>query len=169
MRAARAMLLNFSSLILQVVIFLCGCAKYFACFSLPVKRLKVILWKDRKLQLLTLSWRRPLSYRNQSNNLLRNGLVSIWKNGLHSEIIFPPQFTTSLKSYLETCYILKFLTCNVQIIIYFNKGSSSSRAILKSILHVTKNVCHGEGLLIHVTVYNSAFFELSLARYTGWT
>ena len=88
------------------------------------------------------------------------------KNGLHSEIMFPSQFTTSLKSYLESCYIFKFLTCNVQIFIYFNKGSSSSRAIFKSILHVSQNLCHGEGLLIHVTVYNSAFFELSLARYT---
>ena len=47
--------------------------------------------------------------------------------------------------------------------IYFNKGSSARR-IFKSILHVSQNVCHGKGLLIHVTVYNSAFFELSLER-----
>ena len=42
--------------------------------------------------------------------------------------------------------------------IYFKKGSSSLRAIFTSVLHVSQNVCHGEGLLIHVTVYNSAFF-----------
>ena len=76
---------------------------------------------------------------------------------MHSEIMFPPQFTTSLK-------VTKILTCNVQIMIYFSKGSSSSPAIFKSILHVSQNVCHGEGLHIHVTVYNSAFFELSLER-----
>ena len=44
--------------------------------------------------------------------------------------------------------------------IYFNKGSLSSRVIFKSILHVSQNGCHGEGLLIHVTVYNSAFFRV---------
>ena len=49
------------------------------------------------------------------------------------------------------------MTGNAQIMIYFNQGSSSSWAIFKSILHVSQNVCHGEGLLIHVTVYNSAF------------
>ena len=42
--------------------------------------------------------------------------------------------------------------------IYFNKGSSSSRAIFKSILHVIQNLCHGEGLLMRVTIYNSAYF-----------
>ena len=49
--------------------------------------------------------------------------------------------------------------------IYFNKGSLSSQAIFKSILHVSQNVCHGEGLLIHVTVYNSAFL-LNAELYT---
>ena len=42
--------------------------------------------------------------------------------------------------------------------IYFNKGLSSSQAIFKSTLHVSQNACHGERLLIHVTVYNRAFF-----------
>ena len=40
----------------------------------------------------------------------------------------------------------------------FNKESSSLRAIFNSILLVNQNVCHGEGLLIHLTVCNSAFF-----------
>ena len=46
----------------------------------------------------------------------------------------------------------------MQIMIYFDKGLSSSRAIFKSILHISQNVCHGEGLLVHVTVHNSEFF-----------
>ena len=45
------------------------------------------------------------------------------------------------------------MTCNVQIMIYFNKGLSSSLTIFKSILHVTQNVWHGQGLPIHVTAY----------------
>ena len=63
--------------------------------------------------------------------------------------MFPLQFTTSLKVAWKTI---------IQIMIDFNKGPSSSPAVFKSILHVSQNVCHGEGLLIHVTVYNSAFF-----------
>ena len=59
--------------------------------------------------------------------------------------------------------------------IYFNKVSWSSQTIFKSILHVSQNVFHGEGLLIHITVYNSAFFflviswALNYALKTGWS
>ena len=61
--------------------------------------------------------------------------------------------------------MFKILICNVQIMIYFNKESSSSRTkylLFKSILPVSQD--DGEELLIHVTVYNSALFELSLER-----
>ena len=56
---------------------------------------------------------------------------------------------------------------------YFNKGSSSSRSIFKPILHVSQNVSHGEGLFIHVTVYNSVFFWVipwtpNYTLKTGW-
>ena len=40
-------------------------------------------------------------------------------------------------------YILKILTISVHRIINLNKGSTSSRAIYKCILHVIQNVCHG--------------------------
>ena len=62
----------------------------------------------------------------------------------------------------ENYFVFKSLSCNTEIII-FNK-ESSLRAIFKSILHVSQNVCHGERLLIHVTVYDSAFFWV-----TSWT
>ena len=61
--------------------------------------------------------------------------------------------------------MFKILICNVQIMIYFNKESSSSRTmylLFKSILPVSQDDV--EELLIHVTVYNSALFELSLER-----
>ena len=80
-------------LTLQDVRFLFGCAKYFTCFGkiLRVKRLKVILWKDKKLQVL---------------NIFR--CQDIPKNGLHNENMFPPQFTTSLKVTWKTITFLKF-------------------------------------------------------------
>ena len=119
-----------------------GCAKYFGCFSklLPMKRLKVILWKDRKIQLL---------------NIFR--CQDIPKNGLHSEIMFPPQFATSVKVTWKTIVFLKFWLVIFKYWFIFNKRPSSSRVIFKSILHVNQNVCHSEGLLIHITVHNSAF------------
>ena len=42
--------------------------------------------------------------------------------------------------------------------IYLNKGSSSSRASYKSILHVVQNVWHQQDLLIHIALYDSAYF-----------
>ena len=89
---ARAMLINFCK-ILQDDRFLFGYAKYFACFIklFPVKKLKVILWKNRKLQLLSI-------FRCQD----------IPKIGLHSTIMFPLQFTTSWKVTWKTIAFLKF-------------------------------------------------------------
>ena len=77
------------------------------------------------------------------------------------------------ESCLENYYIFKILTYHVQMMIYFNKGSSSSRAIFKSMLHVIQNVWHGQGLLIHVTLYNSAYFWVifwipNYTLKTGW-
>ena len=57
------------------------------------------------------------------------------KNGLHSEIL---SFTR---------------------IIYLNRGLSSSRAICKFNLQVIQNVWHGQGLVMHITVYNSTSFS----------
>ena len=57
------------------------------------------------------------------------------KNGLHSEIL---SFTR---------------------IIYLNRGLSSSRAICKFNLQVIQNVWHRQGLVIHITVYNSTSFS----------
>ena len=45
-----------------------------------------------------------------------------------------------------------FLKINIQTMIYFNKVSSSSRAIFKSILRVCQNISHGKGLFSHVTI-----------------
>ena len=56
---------------------------------LPMKRLKVILLKNRKLQVLSI-------FRCQD----------ILKNELHTEIMSPPHSTTSLKI---TCKIIIFL------------------------------------------------------------
>ena len=103
-------------LILQDVRFLFRCEKYFAYFSklLPVKRLKVILRK-RKLQLLTHDVGRyhietsPLicsanqwtDFSMITASVLKELSIlrcqDIPKNGLHSEITFRPQFTTTLK------------------------------------------------------------------------
>ena len=105
-------------LILQDVRFLFECAKCFACFSklLLVTRLKVVLLKDRKLQVLSVFC-----------------FQDIPKKELHSKIMSPPYSTTSLKVTWSTIIFFQILTCNVQIMIYFNKGLSSSRAIFKSI------------------------------------
>ena len=78
MRTTRAMLMNFALLIPQDVRFLFGCAKYCACFS-------------------------KLFYEKVKGNIIKRQETSAFKpfslpkNGLHGEIMFPPQFTTSLK------------------------------------------------------------------------
>ena len=66
----------FALLIPQDVRFLFECAKYCACFSkfLPAKRLKVILLKDRKSQIL---------------NIFR--CQGVPKNGLYTETVSPLQ------------------------------------------------------------------------------
>ena len=152
-------------LILQDIKILFGHAKYFSCFSkfLPVITFKVILLKDRKLQLLSI-------FRYQD----------IPKNGLHSEIISLPHSTTSLKVTWKTIIFLKFwlviykkqknihfgmgallkICCifseqlllgtplggcfwKNEWLLHFNKRSSSSRAIFKSILYSIQKVWHG--------------------------
>ena len=49
-------------------------------------------------------------------------------------------FPSYYLEYFENYYIFKILSCNIQSMIYLNKGSSSLRAIYKSILHVIQNV-----------------------------
>ena len=93
MRTTRVMSMKFCIVNTPKSSFLFGCAKYFACFSkfLPVKRLMVILWKDRKLQVFTI-------FRCQD----------ISKNGLHSEIMLTLQSTTSLKATWKIIAPFKF-------------------------------------------------------------
>ena len=68
-----------------------------------------------------------------------------------------PHSTTSLTSLKLLCF--RILSGNVQKMIYFKKGSPSSRAILNSYLH---NMAKGfPCALLYITVH---IFELSLER-----
>ena len=60
-----------------------------------------------------------------------------------TELIFYSIFQVKLSS-LEKYYVFRILTCNIQRMIYLNKGSSSSQAIYKSILRVIQNVWHDQ-------------------------
>ena len=51
---------------------------------------------------------------------------------------------------------------------------AASQAIFQSILHVIHNAWHGQGLLMYISVYNSAYFlvifwTLNYTLKTGWT
>ena len=89
------MLMNFciiSTPRCQIFIWECE-VRSFACFSklLPVKRVKVKFWKNRKFQLLSI-------FRCQD----------IAKNVLHSKIMFLPQLAAGLKVTWETNLFFKF-------------------------------------------------------------
>ena len=111
----------------------------------------------------------------KSSSLKKYGRSKKKKSNLFFSKLLP--WATSLK--LENYYISKILACNVQSMSYLNNGSSSSRAIYKSILHVCmlfRYVWHSQGLLMHVTVYNIDVYDfwviswtLNYALKTGWT
>ena len=150
-------------LILQDVRFLFGCAKYFACFSklLPVKKLKVILWKDRKLQLLSIV-----------------GCQDISKNGPHSETMFLPQFTASANVTWKTIVFLNFDLWYANTDLFLTKDDhhhepySSLFCMLVTMYAMVKNLSF---LLLHITVYFFFFFfsliswTLNYKLKTGWT
>ena len=133
MRTARAMLINFCSVNsprCEILIWVC---KVFCLFQQTFAYEKV---------------KGNIMKRQKTSPLKHFSLAIYSRKWNHVPFQIPDQF----KSYLENYYIFKNLTCIVQIMIYFKKVSSSSRAICSSILRVSRNVSRGEGLLIHVTV-----------------
>ena len=133
MRTARAMLMNFCSVNsprCEILIWVC---KVFCLFQQTFAYEKV---------------KGNIMKRQKTSPLKHFSLAIYSRKWNHVPFQIPDQF----KSYLENYYIFKNLTCIVQIMIYFKKVSSSSRAICSSILRVSRNVSRGEGLLIHVTV-----------------
>ena len=133
MRTARAMLMNFCSVNsprCEILIWVC---KVFCLFQQTFAYEKV---------------KGNIMKRQKTSPLKHFSLAIYSRKWNHVPFQIPDQF----KSYLENYYIFKNLTCIVQIMIYFKKVSSSSRATCSSILRVSRNVSRGEGLLIHVTV-----------------
>ena len=133
MRTARAMLINFCSVNsprCEILIWVC---KVFCLFQQTFAYEKV---------------KGNIMKRQKTSPLKHFSLAIYSRKWNHVPFQIPDQF----KSYLENYYIFKNLTCIVQIMIYFKKVSSSSRATCSSILRVSRNVSRGEGLLIHVTV-----------------
>ena len=133
MRTARAMLMNFCSVNsprCEILIWVC---KVFCLFQQTFAYEKV---------------KGNIMKRQKTSPLKHFSLAIYSRKWNHVPFQIPDQF----KSYLENYYIFKNLTCIVQIMIYFKKVSSSSRATCSSILRVSRNVSRGEGLLIRVTV-----------------
>ena len=133
MRTARAMLMNFC--------------------SVNSPRCEILIWVCKVFCL----FQQTFAYEKVKGNIMKRQKTSPLKH--FSLAIYsrkwnhvPFQIHDQFKSYLENYYIFKNLTCIVQIMIYFKKVSSSSRATCSSILRVSRNVSRGEGLLIHVTV-----------------
>ena len=131
MRTARAMLMNFC--------------------SVNSPRCEILIWVCKVFCL----FQQTFAYEKVKGNIMKRQKTSPLKHfslAIYSRNHVPFQIPDQFKSYLENYYIFKNLTCIVQIMIYFKKVSSSSRAICSSILRVSRNVSRGEGLLIHVTV-----------------
>ena len=145
MSTARAMLMNFcivNTPRCQILIWAC---KVFCLFqqTFSCEKVKVILWKDRELQLLSI-------FRCQD----------IPKTGLHSQIMFPHQFTTSVKVTWKTITFIKFWLVMYKYWFIFNKAM----IIITSHIQIYFT-CYSEFTpwWRTYTVHNSVFFFFFLS------